>query len=68
MEAEAKGMVAEAARMKKEAEKLFPNVSSSKTSSKEVTETVVSGQDVPKVRRGRGPNKPKASKVADGTK
>jgi len=52
MEAEANGLIAEAARMKKDAERMDPTVSARATAP--VTETV----EEPK-RRTRGPNKPK---------
>jgi hypothetical protein len=52
MEVNARSMVAEAARMKKEAEKMDPTVSA------RVTVPVTESAEAPK-RRGRGPNKPK---------
>jgi hypothetical protein len=59
MEIEAKGMIAEAARMKKDAERMHPGVVAKNT-------TTVTGTEAPK-KRTRGPNKPKTV-VADATK
>jgi len=59
MEVSARSMVAEAARMKKEAERMDPTVSARTTAPVPVTETA----EAPK-RRTRGPNKPKTA-VAD---
>jgi hypothetical protein len=58
MELEAKGMIAEAARMKKDAERMHPGVVAKDT-------TTVTGTEAPK-KRTRGPNKPKTV-VADAT-
>ena len=59
MEIEAKGMIAEAARMKKDAERMHPGVVAKNT-------TTVTGTEAPK-KRTRGPNKPKTV-VADAAK
>jgi hypothetical protein len=59
MEVNARSMVAEAARMKKEAERMDPTVSARVTASVPVTTTA----EAPK-KRTRGPNKPKTA-VAD---
>jgi hypothetical protein len=59
MEVSARSMVAEAARMKKEAERMDPTVSARTTAPVPVTESV----ETPK-KRTRGPNKPKTA-VAD---
>jgi hypothetical protein len=59
MEVNARSMVAEAARMKKEAERMDPTVSARVTASVPVTTTA----EAPK-KRTRGPNKPKNA-VAD---
>jgi hypothetical protein len=61
MEVNARSMVAEAARMKKEAERMDPTVSARVTASVPVTTTA----EAPK-KRTRGPNKPKTA-VADAT-
>jgi ribosome assembly protein YihI (activator of Der GTPase) len=59
MEVSARSMVAEAARMKKEAERMDPTVSARTTAPVPVTESA----EAPK-KRTRGPNKPKTA-VAD---
>jgi hypothetical protein len=61
MEVNARSMVAEAARMKKEAERMDPTVSARVTATVPVTTTA----EAPK-KRTRGPNKPKTA-VADAT-
>jgi hypothetical protein len=61
MEVNARSMVAEAARMKKEAERMDPTVSARVTASVPTTTTA----EAPK-KRTRGPNKPKTA-VADAT-
>jgi len=61
MEVNARSMVAEAARMKKEAERMDPTVSARVTATVPVTATA----EAPK-KRTRGPNKPKTA-VADAT-
>ena len=61
MEINARSMVAEAARMKKDAERMYPTVSARVTAPLPVGETV----EAPK-KRTRGPNKPKTA-VADAT-
>lgn len=61
MENEAKAMIAEAARMKKDAERMDPHVAP-----KAVTTPVADSVEPVKVKRTRGPNKPKTV-VADAT-
>jgi hypothetical protein len=61
MEVNARSMVAEAARMKKEAERMDPTVSARVTATVPITTTA----EAPK-KRTRGPNKPKTA-VADAT-
>ena len=60
MEANAKQMIAEAARMKKDAERMDPTVSRPSKAKLVVAETAVPAK------RTRGPNKAKVA-VADGT-
>jgi hypothetical protein len=66
METNARAMVAEAARMKKDAERMDPTVSARSATPIPVTEdaSVAETAQAPK-RRGRGPNKPKSVVVAD---
>ena len=61
MELEAKALVSEAARMKKDAEKMDPHVTT-----KTVRAPVAESVEPVKVKRTRGPNKPKTV-VADAT-
>ena len=63
MEIEAKSLVAEAARMKKDAERMDPHVVAK---SEPVPEPVIPSETTAKVKRTRGPNKPKTV-VADAT-
>jgi hypothetical protein len=67
METNAKAMIAEAAKMKKDAEKMDPTVKRPGTSRSVFGETPVTVEQTPPARRTRGPNKVKTA-VADGAK
>ena len=65
MEINAKNMIAEAARMKKDAERMDPGVSPNASFNTTVTPTVSAPTVEAPKRRGRGPNKPKTVVAAD---